>query len=131
MEIITVSTKRRNELIDITSEVTRLVQKQKIISGVCVVFCPHTTSGLTINENADADVQKDIVSHLEQIVPEDKSYRHSEGNADSHIKSSLLGSSLTIIIEDGQLVLGTWQGIYLCECDGPRNRKVYIKFIKG
>lgn len=131
MEIITVSTKRRNELIDITAEVTRLVQKQKIISGVCVVFCPHTTSGLTINENADADVQKDIVSHLEQIVPEDKSYRHSEGNADSHIKSSLLGSSLTIIIEDGQLVLGTWQGIYLCECDGPRNRKVYIKFIKG
>lgn len=131
MEIITVSTKRRNELIDITAEVTRLVQKQKIISGVCVVFCPHTTSGITINENADADVQKDIVSHLEQIVPEDKSYRHSEGNADSHIKSSLLGSSLTIIIEDGQLVLGTWQGIYLCECDGPRNRKVYIKFIKG
>lgn len=131
MEIITLSTKRRSEFIDITSEVAGIVEKYKISSGLCFVFCPHTTAGLTINENADPDVRTDILSHLEEMVPQDKPFRHSEGNADSHIKGSLLGSSLTVIIENGRLALGSWQGIYFCECDGPRRRKVYVKLVKG
>ena len=130
MKILTVNTKQRSEFIDITSKVEALVTNSKINQGICIVFCPHTTAGLTINENADPSVKSDIVSHLADLVPENKGYEHIEGNSDSHIKSSLLGSSLNIIVENNQLGLGTWQGIYFCEFDGPRTRKIYIKIIK-
>jgi len=115
----------RSEFIDITSEVQRIVSKSKIKSSLCTVFCPHTTAGLTINENADSDVVADIINHLNKLVPE-SGFKHSEGNSDAHIKASLMGSSLNIIIENGKLVLGTWQGIYFCEFDGPRERKVFV-----
>ncbi|UCG34622.1 MAG: YjbQ family protein [Candidatus Omnitrophota bacterium] len=131
MSTLHIQTKKRSEFIDITRDIQKAVNSQKINEGICVVFCPHTTAGLTINENADPCVKKDIISHLEELVPEDKPYSHSEGNSDSHIKSSLVGSSLNIIIENNQLVLGTWQGIYFCEFDGPRSRNVFIKAIGG
>lgn len=130
MKAIDIKTTKRAEFIDITSRVSKAVAQEKVTEGLCVVFCPHTTAGLTINENADPSVKKDIINHLEELVPEGKGYSHMEGNADSHIKSSLLGSSLNIIIERGNLVLGTWQGIYFCEFDGPRSREVYVKIIK-
>jgi secondary thiamine-phosphate synthase enzyme len=130
MEIIKINTKRRVEFVDITHQVEEIIRKKDVQEGICIIFCPHTTAGLTINENADPSVRKDIISHLEEIVPFDKSYSHLEGNADSHIKSSLLGSSLNLIIHQKKLVLGTWQGIYFCEFDGPRARSVYVKIIE-
>ncbi len=130
MEKINVRTNSRIELIDITDRVQAAVSKNKIKDGVCFVFCPHTTDGLTINENADPSVQRDIINTLNKLVPEGAGYAHSEGNADSHIKSSVFGSSLTIFVESGQLCLGTWQGIYFCEGDGPRSREVWVKIIK-
>ncbi len=130
MEKINVRTNSRIELIDITDRVQAAVSKNKIKDGVCFVFCPHTTAGLTINENADPSVQRDIINTLNKLVPEGAGYAHSEGNADSHIKSSVFGSSLTIFVESGQLCLGTWQGIYFCEGDGPRSREVWVKIIK-
>ena len=129
MEKIRVKTNSRIELIDITDEIQNIVVKSKIKDGVCFVFCPHTTAGLTINENADPSVRRDIVNTLNKIVPENAGYSHTEGNADSHIKSSLFGSSLTIFIEGGQLAFGTWQGIYFCESDGPRSREVWVKLV--
>lgn len=128
MQTLQVRTKKRIEFIDITSCVAEKVRD--VSQGLCVVFCPHTTAGLTINENADPSVQTDIIRHLTELVPVDKHYGHMEGNADSHIKSSLIGNSLQIIIEKGHLVLGTWQGIYFCEFDGPRSRQVFIQVIK-
>lgn len=129
MNTLEINTTKRVELIDITSRIEKFVKDAGVKDGICVIFCPHTTAGLTINENADPSVRKDILNHLEELVPEDKNYSHSEGNADSHIKSSLLGSSLNVIIENGQLSLGTWQGIYFCEFDGPRQRQIYIQII--
>jgi secondary thiamine-phosphate synthase enzyme len=129
MEKINVKTSSRVELIDITDKVQAIVSKSKVKDGVCFVFCPHTTAGLSINENADPSVRRDIINTLNRLVPQGAGYSHSEGNADSHIKSSLFGSSLTIFIEDGQLAFGTWQGIYFCEGDGPRSRQVWIKVI--
>lgn len=130
MEKINIRTTKRIELIDITGEIQGIVAKAKIKNGVCFVFCPHTTAGLTINENADPSVKSDMANTLNKLVPENADYAHSEGNSDSHIKSSLLGASLTIFIENGQLALGTWQGIFFCESDGPRSREVWIKIIK-
>jgi secondary thiamine-phosphate synthase enzyme len=129
MEKISLKTNKRIELIDITDKVQGIVSGNKAKTGVCVVFCPHTTAGLTINENADPSVQKDIINALNKMIPENAGYAHSEGNADSHVKSSLFGSSLNIIVEDGQLRLGTWQGIYFCESDGPRQREVWVKTV--
>lgn len=129
MEKISVKTNSRIELIDITGKVQQAVSKAKVREGVCFVFCPHTTAGLTINENADRSVREDIINALNKIVPANAGYAHSEGNADSHIKSSLLGSALTVFIEDNKLALGTWQGIYFCESDGPRSRQVWVKLI--
>jgi secondary thiamine-phosphate synthase enzyme len=131
MQKISVKTSRRAELADITDKVQSCVTQDKAEDGLCVVFCPHTTAGLTINENADPDVKSDIIKTLKNIVPESSDYSHSEGNSDSHIKSSLLGSSLSIIVESGKLQLGTWQGIFLCESDGPRQREVWVKTVKG
>ena len=129
MKVLDLKTSDRSELLDITSRVEQVVEDKKIKDGICIVFCPHTTAGLTINENADPSVKKDIINHLKKVVPEEKSFMHSEGNSDAHIKASMMGNSLNIIIKNGELVLGTWQGIYFCEFDGPRSRKVYIKVL--
>ncbi|MBO8160725.1 MAG: YjbQ family protein [Thermosipho sp. (in: Bacteria)] len=125
-----VSTKHRNELIDITQKIKEFIKKSGVISGVCVVFVPHTTAAVTINENADPSVRFDIEKTLSQIVPSNLDYTHIEGNSDSHIKSTLVSPSITLIIDNGQLLLGTWQGVYFCEFDGPRRRRVYIKILK-
>lgn len=127
---LSLRTKTKTEFVDITSQIEQVVKKSGVKEGVCVVFCPHTTAALTINENADFSVRIDIIEHLGEMVPLKKTYRHLEGNSDSHIKSSLFGASLTLIIENGNLVLGTWQGIYFCEFDGPRTRKIHIKVVK-
>lgn len=130
MEKISVRTDRRVDLIDITGQIQNIVSKSKIKEGVCFLFCPHTTAGLTINENADPQVKRDIINTLNKVVPENAGYSHTEGNADSHIKSSLFGSTLTVFIEDGQLAFGTWQGIYFCEGDGPRSREVWVNILE-
>ncbi len=122
----TIQTSRRNEFIDITAQIQDLVEK--ISEGVATVFVPHTTTGITINENADPAVPRDILKKLEELIPQQDNYSHMEGNSDAHIKASLFGSSVRVIIKDGQLVLGTWQAIFFCEFDGPRTRKFYVQF---
>ena len=124
-----IRTKSRAELVDITAEVQRTVKEKGMQSGVCHVFVPHTTAGLTLNENWDPTVRADILMELGKIVPWDDNYRHAEGNAAAHIKASLMGSSQTLLVEDGSLVLGTWQGIFLAEFDGPRRRRVLLKLV--
>ena len=127
MKKLYVITRSRVEMIDITDQVSKAVMESKIEDGICHLFVPHTTAAITINENADPNVIKDITSHMSKVVPEEGDFRHSEGNSDGHIKSSLFGVSLTVFVQAGRLVLGTWQGIYFCEFDGPRNRQVYIR----
>ena len=126
---ISVKSRSRNEFINITNEVQNAVNKSGINDGVCHIFVPHTTAGITINEAADPDVVEDIQQQLDKIAPAGGHYRHTEGNADAHIKASLIGSSQTVFIENGKLKLGTWQGIFFCEFDGPRNRKVWVKIV--
>lgn len=129
-EILTVQTHQRNEMIDITAAITAAVSKTDIEAGIAIVFCPHTTAGITINENADPDVPHDILLTLDELLPQlRKGYRHSEGNSDAHVKSTLVGASETIFIQNGQLKLGTWQGVYFCEFDGPRSRHVNLHII--
>lgn len=118
-------------LIDITSHVERAVRGHGVQDGICHVFVPHTTAGITINENADPAVQADILKELEKVVPWEDNYSHSEGNSAAHIKASLMGSSQTVLVSSGKLQLGTWQGIYLAEFDGPRTRQVWVKIISG
>jgi secondary thiamine-phosphate synthase enzyme len=130
MEKITVQTRKRNDFVEITDKIESIVKSKNIKSGICFIFVPHTTCGLTINENADISVRKDIIDKLSEIVPENGNYSHMEGNSDSHIKSTIVGHSLSIFIENNSLQLGTWQGIFLCEFDGPRTREVWIKIIK-
>ncbi|MEN6383900.1 MAG: secondary thiamine-phosphate synthase enzyme YjbQ [Phycisphaerales bacterium] len=123
-----VGTNSRNQMIDITEKVQNAVQKSGITQGSVLIFCPHTTGAITINENADPDVVHDVLLTLSELIPQDRrGYRHNEGNSDSHVKSSLVGCSETVIINNGRLLLGTWQGIYFCEFDGPRNRTVNIQ----
>ncbi len=129
METFNVSSKSRNELIDISGKVKDIVQKQDIADGICVVFTPHTTAAITINENADPSVKSDITMKLSDVIDRDSRFRHMEGNSDSHIKSSLVGCSEHIIVENGRLVLGTWQGIMFCEFDGPRSRRVHVEVV--
>jgi secondary thiamine-phosphate synthase enzyme len=129
MEKINVKTNSRVELLDITGTIRSVVSKSAVKDGICYLFCPHTTAGLTINENADPSVKSDIINALSKLVPANAGYAHSEGNSDGHVKSSILGSSLTVFIESGKLALGTWQGIYFCEGDGPRSREVWIKLM--
>ena len=126
---IQVKTRSRVEMVDITNLVQKEVTKEGFSEGVCLVYVPHTTAGVTINEGADPAVCTDIMAKLNEIVPPNAGYRHMEGNSDSHIKTSLIGSSVTVIIEKGSLVLGTWQKIFFCEFDGPRSRKIAIKII--
>ena len=116
-------------MLDITREVQNCVDQANISEGIACIFVPHTTAAVTINENADPDVVTDVLNILEKSIPESSSYRHSEGNSDSHAKSSLVGASCMVIIENGKLQLGTWQSIYFAEFDGPRNRKCFVKII--
>ncbi len=131
MRTFSVSTSERVDLVEITSTVAQEVAKSGVGTGTVTIYVPHTTCGVTINESADPDVARDIKMHLAKLVPQDGGFKHYEGNSDSHIKTSMIGSSENILIEDGKLVLGTWQGIFLCDFDGPRTRKVYIKIVEG
>jgi secondary thiamine-phosphate synthase enzyme len=126
---INIKTKTRTEFVDITSEVQRLVDESKIKDGICYVYVPHTTAGVTINEGADPSVTKDIQTMLSKLIPHISDYSHIEGNSDAHIKASLIGASEEIIIEGGRLLLGTWQSIFFCEFDGPRQRRAMVKII--
>ncbi len=126
---LTVSTNAQTEFIDITHHLQELISKNKIGSGICQIFIPHTTAGITINENADPSVVRDILKELNKVIPFNDNYHHLEGNSAAHIKSSLVGCSISTLIEDGKLELGTWQGIYFCEFDGPRSRKVWVKIL--
>ncbi len=123
-EHINVKTGSRIEMVDITSSVQKELSKSGIEEGLCILYVPHTTAGITINEGADPAVCEDIITRLDQLVPASAGYRHMEGNADSHIKASLIGSSVSVIVQNARLVLGTWQKIFFCEFDGPRSRRV-------
>jgi secondary thiamine-phosphate synthase enzyme len=130
MQTISVRSDDREQLVEITDEVTKLLEEEGRVDGVCVLFTRHTTCGLTINENADPDVRHDILLFLKKTIPQYyEGFRHFEHNSDAHIKSSLVGSSVMVPFENGKLLLGTWQGIFLCEFDGPRERKVVVTFL--
>ena len=126
MQTFSVKTSSRVQMVDITAQVAEAIAKEGIADGLAVVFVPHTTAGITINENADPDVTRDIDAEMTKIVPRDDGYRHVEGNSDAHVKSSLFGPSLVLIVSGGRPVLGTWQAVYFCEGDGPRHRKVHV-----
>ena len=128
---IQVTTRSRNQMKDITGDVQGEVANANVRDGICTVYVPHTTAGVTINEGADPAVCEDILNKLEDLVPPNAGYRHMEGNADSHVKASLMGSSVSVMVENGRLVLGTWQKIFFCEFDGPRTRKVYVSCTTG
>lgn len=125
-----VKTKSRTELVDITQGVQRLVTESGIRSGVCHLYVPHTTSAITINENSDPNVGRDILKELNKTIPFDDAYGHTEGNSAAHIKSSIIGVSEAVMVEDGRMMLGTWQAVFFCEFDGPRDRRVFVKVIE-
>ena len=129
METIQVRTRQQTEFINITPRVQEVVKRSNVITGICYVFVPHTTAGITINENADPDVIRDITAELEKVVPFEDNYAHAEGNSAAHIKSSMMGCSQTVLIEEGRLALGTWQSLFFCEFDGPRNRTLWITIL--
>jgi secondary thiamine-phosphate synthase enzyme len=130
MQTFQVRTSSQTEFIDITRSVQEAVKKTGVEDGICIIFIPHTTAAVTINENADPSVVQDIVMELNKIVPFKDQYRHLEGNSPAHIKASLVGCSQIVFVESGKLVLGTWQGIFFCEFDGPRSRQVHIKVME-
>lgn len=127
MQTIDVQTQSKQEFFDLTPRVRELMRASGVQNGLCVVYVPHTTASVTINENADPSVKKDIIETLKMVIPESLPYSHLEGNSPAHIKASLVGSSVSLIVENGDLVLGTWQGIFFCEFDGPRRRKVFVQ----
>ncbi len=129
MKKFDVQTGSREAFLDITGKVEEEVRRSEVKSGICVVYVPHTTAAVTINENADPSVRQDIVMTLRKSVPDSLPYAHTEGNSPAHVKSSLVGASITILIEEGRLVLGTWQGVFFCEFDGPRRRQVYVQVL--
>lgn len=131
MTTIKVSSRQRVEMIEVTAEVRRAIRASGIDAGTALIFVPHTTAAVTINENADPDVVRDMVMELNKIVPLDDGYRHGEGNSAAHIKSTLVGAGETLLVEGGEPVLGTWQGIYFCEFDGPRRRQMHIRVMPG
>jgi secondary thiamine-phosphate synthase enzyme len=132
MREIRVRTQSRSEMLEITGQLQGVVDESGVREGIAVLQCLHTTAGLTINENADADVQRDMIAKLSRLIPADEMYyRHGEGNSDSHLKTSLFGPTLTVLVAGGRLVLGTWQGVYLCDFDGPRERRVAVQVIGG
>ncbi len=125
-----IATHRRSEIVDITPQVLDAVHKSGIQDGLCIVFVPHTTAAVSINENADPDVKHDVLKKLDAMIPQSEGYyKHGEGNSDSHLKTALTGPSVTIIIDKGRLLLGTWQGVYFCEFDGPRTRTFHVKVL--
>lgn len=128
---LNVRTRSRTELLDITGQVEKVIKESGVEEGICYLFVPHTSAAITLNEHADPDVVRDIDMELSKIVPRNDNYNHVEGNSDAHLKTSLIGSSQFIPIKDGKLYLGTWQGIFFCEFDGPRMRKVLVKIIRG
>ena len=128
---LSVRTTSRTEMVDITGQIQELVRQSGVTEGVCHLFEAHTTAGLTINENADPSVQADILMVLNRIISDQEAYRHLEGNSPAHIKASLMGPQLTVLVSNGSLLLGTWQGVFLCEFDGPRTRKVHLKIMAG
>ena len=128
---LTVDTSKHTQLVNIPSMVREAVAESGVREGICTVFVPHTTAGVTINENADPDVVRDLISELGKLVPWEDGYRHAEGNSAAHLKASLMGFSQQLIVDGGSLVLGTWQGIWFCEFDGPRRRSVYVKVTEG
>ena len=127
MEALRVKTERRTQLIDVTEQVQRAVTKAQVTSGVCYLYVPHTTAAITINECADPDVARDVEGALDRLIPSAGPYRHSEGNSDSHVKAVLVGASQVVFIEEGKLALGRWQGVFFCEFDGPRERRLQVK----
>ncbi len=131
MKELTIRTQKHTQFVNIDREVQRIVEESGIRKGICVVFAPHTTAGITINENADPDVVRDIITVLERLVPWQGNYAHTEGNAAAHTKASLVGFSQSLLIEDGRLAFGTWQSLYFCEFDGPRARKVWVEIISS
>lgn len=128
---LNVKTTEHTQMVDITRLVQDAVRESGVADGICTVFVPHTTAAVTINENADPDVVRDFTTEIGKIVPWEDGYHHMEGNSAAHLKASMIGFSEQIIVEDGRLVLGTWQGVYFCEYDGPRMRKVYVKVVEG
>ena len=124
-------TTERNNWTDVTARVCDALRESGVQNGLCVVYCPHTTAGITINENADPDVVRDLIFALEKTYPDRAEFRHSEGNSASHLKASVIGSSVTIIVREGRLLLGTWQGVYFCEFDGPRTRRFYVEILEA
>ena len=126
---LSVNTTKHTEMVDITEMIQKAVKESGIRDGICTVFIPHTTAAVTINENADPDVVRDFTAEINKIVPWEDDYRHMEGNSAAHLKASMIGFSEQIIVDDGRLVLGTWQGIWFCEFDGPRRRSVYVKLM--
>ena len=128
---IQVKTTQHTQMLDITRQIQEAVTESGVKDGICTIFVPHTTAAVTINENADPDVVRDFTMEINKLVPWEDGYRHMEGNSAAHLKASMIGFSQQVIIEDGRLVLGTWQGIYFCEYDGPRNRKVIVKITEG
>jgi secondary thiamine-phosphate synthase enzyme len=130
METFDIQTGQRNQFVDITHQIQEVLRHRGMNEGICVVYCPHTTAGITINENADPDVVHDILAHLQRAIPQEQpDFRHTEGNSDSHLKASLIGSSAMLIVNKGKLVLGRWQGVFFCEFDGPRTRTVHLQLI--
>lgn len=129
LKTLSVKSRTRTEFIDITDDINRIVRETGLKSGVCYLYVPHTTAAITINEGADPSVKRDILTALNKLVPFEGNYQHLEGNSDAHIKSSLIGASATILIEDARLLIGTWQAVFFCEFDGPRHRKVFVRTI--
>lgn len=131
MKAIAVETTESTQLVDVTGLIQNLISSEGVDEGLCYIFVPHTTAGITLNENADPNIRKDMLNALNRIVPEGWHYAHEEGNSPAHIKASLMGNSVVIAVENGRLVLGSWQGIFLCEFDGPRRRYLFIRFLKA
>jgi secondary thiamine-phosphate synthase enzyme len=130
MQTLSVKTDRRTQLVDVTAQVQKAVSASEVADGICYLYVPHTTAAIAVNECADPDVARDVEGALDRLIPMAGPYRHSEGNSDSHVKSILVGASQTVFVQGGNLALGRWQGIFFCEFDGPRNRKLHLKVIE-
>ena len=129
-DIIEIITNKRQEFVNISDKINKVIADSRIKEGICFLQVPHTTAALTLNENADPDVMVDLSNKISELIPKRNNYTHSEGNSDSHIKSSLFGAALTLFIKEGTILLGTWQTLFFCEFDGPRNRSIYVKIIE-
>ncbi len=129
-EVIEVSTKTRQQLVEVTSAIRERVRRSSVKKGVCLIHVPHTTAGITLNENADPSVARDILNTLNRLIPVEGDYTHLEGNAHAHVKASIVGHNAILFIEDSELMLGTWQGVFLCEFDGPRRRRILVKIVR-